>query len=123
MGKSFCFRKYNQSWGHGMSYESEKAEKLMTGSNQAWYDFKRCLIEHISCSSIKSAGQVHLKAKQYAVKENKMIAQSIEINTNLIAAAIAVNKTKSAATSTSYETIFALMAFSGSKIGDIGHGR
>ena len=104
-----------------MTYESEKAEKLMTGSNQAWYNFKSCLIQHISCSSIKSAGQVHLQAKQYAVKENKKIAQSIEINTNLIAAAITVNKTKSAATS--YKTIVALMAFSGSKIGDIGHGR
>ena len=48
-----------------------------------------------------------------------MIAHSIEINTNLIAAAITVNKTKSAASS--YETIVGLMAFSGAKIGDIGH--
>ena len=74
-----------------------------------------------NCSSIRSAGQVHLKAKQFAVKEHKMIAQSIEININLIAAALIVNKTKSAATS--YETIVALMAFTRAKIGDIGHGR
>ena len=102
-----------------MTYDSEKAEKLMTGSNQNWYNLKSNLIEHISCNSIRSAGQLHLKAKHYAVKEKKLIAHSIEINTNLIAAAITVNKTKSAASS--YETIVGLMAFSGAKIGDIGH--
>ena len=104
-----------------MIYKSEKSEKLMTGSNQDWYSFKRDLVEHISCSSIRSAGQVHLDAKQYSVNVKKKTAKSIEINTNLIAAAITVNKTKSAALS--YETIVGLMGFCGANIGDIGHGR
>ena len=47
----------------GMIYKSEKSEKLMTGSNQDWYSFKRDLVEHISCSSVRSAGQVHLEVR------------------------------------------------------------
>lgn len=115
------FSKYDKSFGYGLVYGTEKMEKLMTGSNQDWYNFKRTLIDHITCSSIRSSGQVHLKAKQFAVKEKKKIAKSVEINTNLVATAMTVNKNKGA--NSSYETTVALMSFSGANIGDIGHGR
>ena len=104
-----------------MIYDDEKIQKLMTGSNQDWYNFKQSLIEHISCHPSKSAGQFHLKAKQYAVKEKKRQARICEVDSNLVAAAIAVCKMKAAASS--YETMVCLLSFCGAEIGDIGHGR
>ena len=67
----FYYSKSDKSIGHGLVYESEKTENLMTGSNQVWYTFKGFLIDHITCNSIHSSGQDHLKAKQYAVKKEE----------------------------------------------------
>ena len=59
----------NSSWGHGLTCERQKTEHLMAGGNQQSYSFKNALIEHIGCSSIRSGGQEHFKAKQHAMKE------------------------------------------------------
>ncbi len=104
-----------------MVYCKEKTTKLITGSNQDWYNLKKSLIEHISCHPTRSSGQTHLKAKQYVLKERKRHAKCCDINNNIIAAAIAVCKMKAAASS--YETMVELLSFCGAEIGDICHGR
>ncbi len=35
-----AFSQSNQSWGNGLVCEREKAECLMAGGNQQWYNFK-----------------------------------------------------------------------------------
>ena len=36
--------------GTGLIFEAEKIEALVAGGNQHWYNFKRSLTDHISCS-------------------------------------------------------------------------
>ena len=90
-------------WGVGLIYDKNKTESFMAGGNQHWYCFKNCMIEHLGCSSTRSGGQEHFKAKQHAIKENKMKERNMNVNINLVSAAIQVCKIKSAGMS--YETM------------------
>ena len=96
-------------------------EALIRGGNQNWFNFKRSLIDHVSCSQIRSGGQEHFKAKQYEIRERKRNAQNIKVNTNLVSAAIQVCKMKAAALN--YENIIGFLSFCGSDVGSLGHGR
>ena len=96
-------------------------EALVSGGNQDWYNFKRALTDHVSCSSIRSGGHEHFKAKQYEIKERKRNAQNLKVNTNLVSAAIQVCKMKAAALN--YENMIGFLSFCGSDVGAIGHGR
>ena len=111
----------NSSWGHGLTYERQKTEHLMAGGNQQWYSFKNALIEHIGCSSIRSGGQEHFKAKQHAMKERKIQARNMDVNTNLFSAGIQVCKMKAAGMA--YETMVSFLSSCGADVGNIGHGR
>ena len=69
-------------------------EALVTGGNQHWFNLKRSLIDHVSCSQIRSGGQEHFKAKQYEIRERKRDAENVKVITNLVSAAIQVCKMK-----------------------------
>jgi hypothetical protein len=99
----------------------EKTEKLMNGKDQQWYSLKNDLIENLGCSSIRSGGQEHFKAKKYSMKEQKAQKRITDVNTNLVSAAIQVCKMKSAGLS--YEHLIGFLSACGADIGDIGHGR
>ena len=60
----------------------------MIGGNQNWYNFKTALVEHFSCSSSRHGGQEHFKALQHAIKEKKIKARNMDVNTNLVSAAV-----------------------------------
>ena len=96
-------------------------EALVAEGNQHWYNFKRSLTDHISCSSIRSGGHEHFKAKQYEIRERKRNAENIKINTNLVSAAIQVCKMKAPALN--YESMIGFLSFCGSDVESIGHGR
>ncbi len=110
-----------ESWGNGIQYDKSKTDLLLQGSNQIWYHFKQVLKEHVNCSSKRSGGQMHLKAKQFAVSMKKKETECINTNANVVAAALETCKMKSAALS--FESLLALVSFCGSEIGNIGHGR
>ncbi len=93
----------------------------MSGSNQHWFSFKSTLVEHFRCSLIRSGGQEHFNAKQYAIKEKRRVARNTEVNTNLVSAAVEVCKMKSAASH--YENMIGFLSFCGADVGYIGHGR
>ena len=111
----------NSSWGAGLVYAKEKTEAIMAGSNQTWYSFKNSLIEHLGCSSLRSGGQEHYKAKQFTLKEKKMQMKTREINTTLVSAAIHACKSKAAGMA--YEKQVGFLAYAGVNVGNIGHGR
>lgn len=104
-----------------MIYEGEKTEALISGGNQAWFSFKGALTDYVGCSSIRSGGQEHFKAKQHEISERKRNAGNDKVNTNLVSVAIQVCKMKAAALS--YETMIGFLSFCGSDVGSIGHGR
>ena len=93
----------------------------MNGGNQQWFSFKNSLIEHVGCSSSCSGGQEHFKAKQHAMKDEKMNERNMAINTNLVSAAIQICKMKAAGLG--YETIVGFLSYCGADVGNIGHGR
>lgn len=111
----------NSSLGVGLIYDKNKTESFMAGGNQHWYCFKNCMIEHLGCSSTRSGGQEHFKAKQHAIKENKMKERNMNVNINLVSAAIQVCKIKSAGMS--YETMVGFLSACGADVGNVGHGR
>ena len=82
--------KSNSSWG-GLVYAKDKTEAIMDGGNQTWYSFKNSIIEHLGCSSLRSSGQEHYKANQFALKEKKTQKKIKDINI-LVSAAIHVCK-------------------------------
>ena len=104
-----------------MHYDKSKTDLLLQGSNQVWYHFKQALKEHVNCSSKRSGGQVHLKAKQFAVSMKKKETERMNTNANVVAAALETCKMKSAALS--FESLLGLVSFCGSDIGNIGHSR
>lgn len=93
----------------------------MSGNNQQWYSVKSALIEHLGCSSIRSGGQEHFKAKKYSMEQQRTQKRINDVNTNLVSAAIQSCKMKSAGLS--YEHLIGLLSACGADIGNIGHGR
>lgn len=110
-----------QSWSTGHIYDFAKSENLMRGKNQQWFSFKHSLIEHYSCSTTRSAGQEHFKAKQFEIREKRLLGRNTQINFNLMSAAITVCKTKAAALQ--YETMVGLLSLCEADVGDLCHGR
>ena len=104
-----------------MHYTKSKTDLLLQGSNQVWYHFKQGLKEHVNCSSKQSGGQVHLKAKQFAVSMKKKETEHMNTNAKVAAAALETCKMKSAALS--FKSLLGLVSFCGSDIGNIGHSR
>mgnify|MGYP002803991543 CR=1 FL=1 len=104
-----------------MHYDKSKTDMLLQGSNQVWYHFKQALKEHVNYSSKRSGGQMHLKAKQFAVAMKKKETESMNTNANVVGAGLETCKMKSAALS--FESLLVLVTFCGSDIGNIGHGR
>ena len=93
----------------------------MIGGNQNWYNFKTALVEHFSCSSSRHGGQEHFKALQHAIKEKKIKARNMDVNTNLVSAAVQVCKIKAA--SMAYESMVGFISSCGADVGNIRHGR
>ena len=92
----------------------------MIGGNQNWYNFKTALVEHFSCGSSRHGGQEHFKALQHAIKEKKIKARNMDVNTSLMSAAVQVCKIKAA--SMAYESMVVFISSCGA-VGNIGHGR
>ena len=111
----------NNTWGNGLSFSSEKCERLTSGGNQIWYRFKQSLSEHLSCNPNRSGGQFHFKAKQYTAARNREMNENISANMNVVSAGLQVCKMKSAAQS--FEGLISLLSFCGTVVGNIGHGR
>lgn len=102
-------------------YAKEKTEAIMVGGNQTWYSFKKSMIEHLGCSSLRSGGQEHYKAKKFALKEMKMQKKITGINTTLVSAAIHTCKIKAAGMA--YERMVGFLSYAGVDVGNLGHGR
>ena len=102
-------------------FEMKKTECLINGAHQQWYSLKNSMIEDLGCSSIRTGGQEHSKAKKYAMKEQKTQKRNKDVNTNLVSAAIQICKMKSAGMS--YESLIGFLSACGADIGNIGHGR
>lgn len=92
----------------------------MKGGNQQWFSYKNALNEHVGCSSTRSGGQDHFRAKQYAIKEANIKARNMAVNTNLVSAAIQVCKMKAAGLA--YETMVGFLSSCGADVGNTGHG-
>ncbi|CAB4015691.1 Hypothetical predicted protein [Paramuricea clavata] len=89
---------------------------MMNGKDRQWYSLKNALIEHVGCSSIRSGGQEHFKAKKYSMKEQNTQKRITDVNTNLVNTTIQVCKMKTARLS--YEHLIGFLSACG---GDIGH--
>lgn len=79
------------------------------------------MVEHLCCSSLRSGGQEHFRAKQHVLKEKKFLKKSKEINTTLVGAAIQVCRMKAAGMA--YERLIGFLSLVGANVGNIGHGR
>ena len=85
----------HRTWGSEIIFDTKKTELLITGGSQTWYSFKMPLREHLLFSSMRSGGQVHLKAKQHHLKPLQHESKRLDINTNVVASAFEVFKIKS----------------------------
>ena len=112
---------YNRAWGQGNKYGVDKTKKLVSGKNQEWYSLKNNLIEHMSCSSIRSGGQFHATALQFMLKEKQKMAKQMSTTVNIVSAGIEVCKMKAAALH--FESILSFLAFCQTDVGNIGHSR
>ncbi|MEO0684576.1 MAG: hypothetical protein AAFY76_05890 [Cyanobacteria bacterium J06649_11] len=110
-----------ETWGVGLHYDDSKTDLLTEGGNQLWYSFKNSLKDHLNCSSLRSSGHIHLKAKQYQMAKLKTDEKKLDACANIVAAALEACKTKAAALS--FEHLLGLISFCGGEIGSIGHGR
>ncbi|XP_046864727.1 uncharacterized protein LOC124459283 isoform X1 [Xenia sp. Carnegie-2017] len=111
----------NKSWGLGLVYDVARTEKYSQGSNQEWYSFKNRILEHVNCSSMRNAGQFHMKALQYHLSQKPRKERNIDTNVKLVYAGIEICKIKTAALL--YESLVAFLSFCGVDVGTIGHGR
>ena len=66
--------KYSGSLSSGLLLSTEKTESLMTGGNQYWYEIKRCIKQHLSCTGDHS--KLHFEALQHQVAVNKRVSSN-----------------------------------------------
>eukprot|EP00794_Sanderia_malayensis_P018378 gene18378-20229_t len=111
----------NKTWGQGNKYGESKTESLVSGKNQEWYGLKSNLIEHMSCSSMRSGGQFHAAALQHMLKEKQKKTKHMSVTVNIVSAAIEVCKMKAAAVQ--FESMLSFLSYCQTDIGNIGHSR
>ena len=121
MAKYFCCRLSKNIWGNGITYDSSKTEKLVSGENQVWYSFKQNLLDHLSCNPTRSGGNFHMKAKEYEIMEEKRKKEALNTNVNIVSAGIEICKMK--ASGSAFEDMISFLSFCGAEVGSIGHGR
>lgn len=96
-------------------------ELFQKGKNQDWYSFKSALCEHMSCSSIRSGGQLHMSALQHKFQVERRALRNNSVIINIINAGIEVCKMKAAATH--FESVITLLSICQADVGNLGHGR
>ena len=109
------------TFGNGILYTENRKEKLLSGGNQCWYNFKSSLQEHLGCNSERNGGKFHFKSKQYEVKMKKSEEKLLHANIAVVSAGIEACKVKTIARS--FESLVAFLSFCGVDVGNIGHGR
>ena len=102
----------------GKKLDSNNLEAYKRGHNQAWFNFKSRLVNHVSSQDSES---VHFAARVFFNAPSKVKLRSTMVTETIVRTALHVVQSKGAASH--FETTLGLLKACGTDVGDIGHSR
>ncbi len=115
------FQAAGNTFATGVLVDKSKAEDLISGKNQAWYNLKRMMQDHVGCSTTRNGGMAHYKTLLLQKQQRTVERNLQQVMANQLSAVLMVVKVKAA--SLHYENMVGLLHSCGAEVGNIGHGR